>query len=192
MIFFALGLKYINESPLFGVLKKNSSSINIKLELKMKKLKLFCVALVFVGVFNEAKAQDPEVTDTGLRRYALMMEVVDAMKSEIISLTTSMVENQEGIEPSRFNELNKANGNDAKLTAAGATSFEKKFMTLVQKKKKERTTAIQDVVKILASKMFSGGGAEYKAIKAGIGSDDSIKERYEAILAKMKAPEGDA
>lgn len=157
----------------------------------MKKLKLLCVALIFMGMFIEAKAQE-EVTDEGLRRYALLMEVVDAMKSEIISLTTSMVENQEGIEPSRFNELNKAEGDDAKLTAAGATDFEKKFMALVQKQKDERTEAIQEVVKIMATKMFSGGAAEYKAIKTGISSDDSIKERYEAILSKMEEVEDDA
>jgi len=157
----------------------------------MKKLKLFCVALVFIGVFNQANAQDEEVSDVDLKRYALLMEVVDAMKSEIVNLTTSMVENQEGIEPARFNELNKAKGDEAKLTAAGATDFEKKFMALVQKKKTERTTAIQDVIKILATKMFTGGGAKYKAIKSGIKSDESIKERYNAILSKMKvADEG--
>ncbi|MEL7001856.1 MAG: hypothetical protein AAFN93_03880 [Bacteroidota bacterium] len=157
----------------------------------MKKLKLFCVAFMFFGVFNQAIAQE-EVTDEDLRRYALLIEVVDAMKSEIKNLTISMVENQEGIEPARFNELNKANGDEAKLTAAGATDFEKKFMALVQKKKTERTTAIQDAVKIMASKMFTGGAAKYKAVKSGIKSDESVKERYNAILAKMKAAEEEA
>lgn len=157
----------------------------------MRKFKLFFVALAMIVVANTAQAQE-EVTDEGLRRMALLNEVVDAMKQEIKSLTVSMVENQEGIDGKRFNELNRTKGDAAKMEAAGATEFEKKFMALINKKKSERTTAIQDVVKIMASKMFSGGGKEYKLIKSSIKSDEEVKGRYDAIVAKMKATEGDA
>ncbi len=154
----------------------------------MRKFKLFFLALAMVAVVNVSQAQD-EIQDESLRRYALLSEVVDAMKQEIKNLTVAMVENQEGIDGKRFNELNKTKGDAAKMEAAGATEFEKKFMALVKKKKDERTTAIQDVVKIMASKMFSGGGAEYKKVKAAIKSDEAVKARYEAIVSKMKAEE---
>ena len=159
----------------------------------MRKLKLFAVALVMISVTNFAQAQDDvEITQAGLRKYALLTEIVDGMKEEIRNQTASLVKNQEGIDGKRFNELNKAKGDEAKLEAAGATDFEKQFMALVKKKKDERTTAIQDVVKILASKLFTNGAKEYKAIKSSLKSDEEVKARYDAIVAKMKLEVSDA
>ncbi len=138
-----------------------------------------------------ASAQD-EVTDDQLRKYALMMEVIDAMKSEISVLTNDMIKNQEGIDGKRYKELAKAGGDAAKLDGLGAKEFEKKFMMLIYEKQEERKDAIKQVNQILATKMLSNGGKSYKAIKAALKSDEAVKTRYEEIAKSLELSDDDA
>ena len=159
----------------------------------MKKLSYLFVALMLFVAGNTAVAQDEEISNEDLRRYALMMEVVDAMKQEISDITNEMIRNQEGMSGKRYMELSAAKGDNAKLDEMGAKEFEKKFMELVTKEQDERKEAIGEVVQVLATKMLPGGGKTYKAIKSGLASDESLKARYEKIEAQMKLKEdGDA
>ncbi|ELR72559.1 hypothetical protein C900_01233 [Fulvivirga imtechensis AK7] len=155
----------------------------------MRKFNYLFVALLLLLAGNAAVAQE-EISDEDLRRYALMMEVVDAMKAEISGLTNEMIRNQEGIDGRRYMELAKANGNAAKLEEMGAKDYEKKFMEVITAMQDERKEAISEVVQILATKMLPDGGKTYKAIKSGLNSDQALKARYEKIEAKMKL--GDA
>lgn len=158
----------------------------------MRKFNYLFAALLLLFVGNAAVAQE-EISDEDLRRYALMMEVVDAMKAEISDLTNEMIRNQEGMDGKRYMELSKANGDAAKLDAMGAKDYEKKFMEVVTQMQEERKEAISEVVQILATKMLPDGGKTYKAIKSGLSSDDALKARYEKIASKMKLEEaGDA
>lgn len=157
----------------------------------MKKINVLLAMLLMVLLGNVAKAQD-EISDEELRRYALMMEVIDAMKSEISVLTNSMIKNQEGMTGKRYLELSKAKGDEAKLDGMGATEFEKKFMALITEKQDERKEAIKQVNQILATKMLADGGKSYKAIKEALKSDDEVKARYEKIEASIKMKDGDA
>jgi hypothetical protein len=81
----------------------------------------------------------------------------------------------------RYLELAKAGGDAAKLDAAGAKDYEKKFMELVTNMQDERKKAISDVVSIMATKMLPDGGKVYKDIKSAVESDPEVKARYEAI-----------
>ncbi len=150
----------------------------------MKKLNVLLAFAFFALLSTSALAQD-EITDEDLRRYALLDEVVDAMKSEISDLTKEIVAKQEGIDGKRFNELNKGQGEPA-------SEFEQKFMDLVNKKKDERIADIKTVNSILATKMISGGAKKYKAVKAALKSDEAVKERYAKIQAVMAASEDGA
>ena len=159
----------------------------------MKKLSYLFVAFALIIAGNStAVAQDGEISNENLRRYALMMEVVDAMKQEISDITNEMIKNQEGMTGKRYMELASAKGDAAKLDAMGAKDFEKKFMELITKQQDERKEAISEVVQILATKMLPDGGKTYKAIKSGLSSDEALKARYESIVTKMKLEGGDA
>ncbi|MEQ8927521.1 MAG: hypothetical protein RLO81_17020 [Fulvivirga sp.] len=147
----------------------------------MRKMRLLIAAFVMGLCATVANAQSEEITDENLRRYALMMETVDAMKSEISVLTNEMIKNQEGMTGKRYLELSKGEGE-------AATEFEQKFMETITKMQDERKEAIGDVVQILATKMLPDGGKAYKAIKSALGSDESVQSRYNAILAKIQAP----
>ena len=150
----------------------------------MMKMKLLIAAL-FVGFGMSANAQSEEVSDENLRRYAILMETVDAMKSEISVTLNEMIKNQEGMSGKRFSELSKGEGEPA-------SEFEQKFMDTIEEMKKERIEAIKEVNQLLATKMLPDGGKTYKAIKEAISSDENVKARYEAILAKIQKPVDEA
>ena len=67
----------------------------------MRNLKFILAALLMVSTMGFTQAQDEEITDENLRRYAMMMEVVEVMKAEISDLTNDMIKNQEGIDGKR-------------------------------------------------------------------------------------------
>jgi len=154
----------------------------------MKKVSLM-VAVMSVLLAGVVNAQ--EISNENLRRYAIMMETVDAMKQEISDLTNEMIKNQEGMDGKRYLELAKAGGDEAKLEAAGAKDYEKKFMELVTNMQDERKQAISDVVSIMATKMLPDGGKVYKEIKSAVDSDPEVKARYEAIQKAIN-PAADA
>ena len=158
----------------------------------MSKMKCLFAALLTGLVMNVANAQTEEITDESLRRYALMMEVIDAMKAEISELTKEMIANQEGIDGTRYNELSKAKGDEAKLAEMGANDLEKQFMVLVYEKQEERKDAIKDVLQILATKMMSEGGKTYKSVKTALQSDEEVKERYNDILEDIRMDDDSA
>ena len=144
--------------------------------LKKGKVGFFAMALLSVMAFSQVKAQDAEITNDNLRRYALLNEVVDIMKSDIKSKTSEMVKNQDGMTGKRFNELRKS--------MEGAKEWEIKFMDLIAKKKADGIDAIKTANQVLASKMV--GGKMYKKIKNELKTNDELKARYEAIAAKLK------
>jgi len=149
----------------------------------MRKISLLFVAMFMVLAANVVKAQDEDyLTDENLRRYAIMMETVDAMKAEISTVTNEMIKNQEGIDGKRYLELSKGEGDAAK-------EFESKFMEAVKQMQDDRKEAIGDVIQILATKMLPDGGKAYKAIKTALSTDEEVKARYDAILAKIQLEE---
>lgn len=141
---------------------------------------------------NQVKAQDDEaVSDENLYRYALMMEVVESMKKEISAKTNEMIKNQEGMTGQRYLELAKTGGDEAKLEAAEAKDFEKKFLELVTNMQDEHKEAISDVLNTLANKMINGGAKSYKAIRDALASDEAVKARYEAIQQQIASAAGE-
>ena len=84
----------------------------------MKKFS-FVVGLLFVMVAGTV-VNAQEITDENLRRYAIMMETVDAMKQEISDQTNMLIKNQEGMDGKRYLELAKTKGDAAQLEAIEA------------------------------------------------------------------------
>lgn len=145
----------------------------------MRKLSMLFVALFTVLSANVMAQDEDYITEENLRRYALMNEVIDAMKSEINAATNDMISNQDGITGSRFLEVSKGNGDPA-------TEFETKFVEKVNEMRNDRIEALKEVNQILATKMLPNGGKAYKAIKTAISSDPEVKAQYEAILVQIQ------
>lgn len=149
---------------------------------EVKKIAVFCVVTLMSFT---AMAQD-EITDKDLMRYAMMQEVINYMKKDISVEINGMIKAQEGMTGKRYTELSKTKGDEAKLAELEALEWEIKFLEQTDKFKNDRIDAIKSVNTDLATKMVGNKGKTYKAIKAGLKEDESLKVRYEAILATLK------
>lgn len=152
---------------------------------------IFLTFLVLsIASFSQLKAQDQEITDEDLRKYALLNEVVDLMKKDISVMVNGMIKSQEGMTGKRFKELQKAKGDKAKYEEMGAKEFEIKFMELVAKKQSERIDAIKTVNQELATKMIGDNGKLYKKIRSELSSNADLKAKYDQIVTSLKGAEG--
>lgn len=143
-------------------------------------------AVVFALLFAApAFSQDEEISDEALWKYALLETSVDQMKKDISVTINKMIKDQDGIDGKRYKELAATKGDTEKLTAIEAQDFEIKFLELVSGVKEERIAAIKSVNQELATKMVGDNGKTYKAIKAAIKADESVKTRYSAIKAGL-------
>ena len=151
----------------------------------------FLTLLVFSIVgFSPVKAQDGEISEEDLRKYALLSEVVELMKKDISVMVNGMIKSQEGMTGKRFKELQAAKGDKAKYDEMGAKEFEIKFMELVAKKQGERIDAIKTVNQELATKMVGDNGKLYKKIRSELSSNAELKAKYDQIVASLKGAEG--
>ncbi|WP_188465549.1 hypothetical protein [Marivirga lumbricoides] len=151
---------------------------------------LFVLAALICFNFSAVQAQDEAVTDEDLYNYALLMQVVDQMKAGISTSVQTIIDNQDGFDVKRYQELASAGDDEAKLKAKGANDFEVKFMKLIVKEQDERKDAIKEVLNTLAQKMV--GVSNYKAIKAALSSDADVQARYKEISERIAPPQGEA
>lgn len=155
-------------------------------------LKPLIVVIAFTMGANVANAQDEEITDEQLKRYAIAMDSVERMKQSIIDMMSTAVEENEDITGGRFNELSKIIEDSVKLVEANATQEEIDFILSVKERKDQMTADINTTFKSLAIDYIGEGGRTYKKIRAALRSDEELKERYEEILEELKEDAEDA
>jgi len=145
-------------------------------------------AMVILGLMLSAPAmaQDEEITDSDLHKYALLSEVIDLMKKDISIELNGMIKNQEGMTGTRYKELAATKGDEAKLAEIEAKEFEIQFIGLFDDLKSKRTVAIKTVNQELATKMVGNKGKTYKAIKAALKENADLKARYDQVLASIR------
>ena len=153
----------------------------------IKNLKSMFLLVLAMTMSLGALAQEGEISDEQLRRYALLQEIVDIMKKEISVELNNMIKAQEGITGTRYKELQATKGDEAKMTAIDAKDFEKQFFQLTEDMKNERIEAIKMVNQELATKMLGERGKVYKRISDALETDADLKTRYEAIVAEIKS-----
>ncbi|MGK7390232.1 MAG: hypothetical protein ACNS60_07770 [Candidatus Cyclobacteriaceae bacterium M2_1C_046] len=151
-------------------------------------IKSFTFLFIFLLAANTSFAQEGEVeiTDEELRRYAITMDSIERMKGNIVAVMTTMVQENEEITGTRYNELNKIIDDSVALVQAGATEDEIAFVRSVVLKKDEMTEEINATFKTLAIDFIGEGGRTYKKIKSALASDEEVKERYEEIMEDLK------
>jgi len=152
-----------------------------------KNLVVLSLLLTFLFTFSGAKAQNDEITDEDLWKYAMLESVVDAMKADISNAVNDMIKTQEGIDGKRYKELAGVINNNAKLKEMDAKEFEIKFVKLVEKVKSERIEAIKVVNQELATKMVGDNGKKYKTIKDALKNDASLEAKFKEIKESIEA-----
>lgn len=154
----------------------------------LKNFKTIFSTLLIIGLFSASPvfAQDDEISDEDLRKYAILNEVIDLMKKDISVMVNDLIKSQEGMTGKRFKELQGAKGDQAKYDELEAKEYEIKFMEIIAEKQAERIEAIKTVNQELATKMLGDGGKKYKAIKTALASDEALKAKYDAISASIK------
>lgn len=157
--------------------------MRIKLMSKVSGLLMIC-SLIVCGNLS---AQDSEIGQAELRKYALLSEVIDLMKKDLSAEVNKMIKSQDGMTGQRYKELAATKGDEAKLTEIGAKDYEVKFLGLITDLKGERTKAIKLVNQELATKMIGNRGKTYKAIKSELAANADLKAQYDEILISIKS-----
>ncbi len=136
---------------------------------------------------TDAAGDTTKITDEELRKYAIVMDSVNSMKKALLTKMSDMVKNQEGMTNARYNDLNKAIKDEAKLKELKATEEEIAFINSVTEVKNKGAADISETFQTLAKDYI--GVETYNEVKNALASDTSLKARYEAILDEVEGEE---
>jgi hypothetical protein len=126
-------------------------------------------------------------TDEDLKKYAVLLDSVDAMKKVLLADLTAKVKSNPKITVSRYMELAKAGEDKAKLAELKATPEEIAFVKEVTEYKNQEAAEISEKVKALANDYI--GIETYSKIKNQLSWDSALEARIETIRAENKKPE---
>lgn len=147
----------------------------------MKMMKYY-LAFLLAFTLQHVVAQET-VSDEEIKKYAVLMDSINDMKSTLMESISEMVKNNEALTAARYNELSKIISDDAKLAEAKATPEEIAAIKSIIQFKDEQTAKIQETFKTMATEYV--GGTTYNKVKKAISEDPSVKERYEQMMAEM-------
>ncbi|MDW7695196.1 hypothetical protein R9C00_28595 [Flammeovirgaceae bacterium SG7u.111] len=165
--------------------------------MKMTKVTASMMFLLFalLGFSSQLLAQDEEaVTDEEIRKYAVTMDSVAAMKENVKVVMKEMITSNEEISVARYNDLNNAIDDEAKLEEIEATEEEIAFIKEIAAKKEELTGEIKSTLTTMA-KEYMGGVKVYNKVKKALKADPEVKAKYDGImeeLAAARTPEEEA
>ena len=137
-----------------------------------------------LAVDSRAIAQDSEVTDEELLKYATVMNQIDVLKADLKAKTNEMVKGNELMNGGRrYKELKGANGDETKLSEIEATeeeiaafnTIEETIATMKGEFKTNYTALIKDDL----------GAATFNKVKKALKADDELKAKYEEVLASI-------
>ncbi|MFT6971869.1 MAG: hypothetical protein ACJAXX_002444 [Roseivirga sp.] len=139
----------------------------------LSKALLACLMLTMVSV--SAKAQE-EISDQDLKDYAIVLLAQNSIMDKVSPMVNGLIEKQEGMTGNRFEELRKKTGEPAKEWETG-------FVSLVNKQIKKKQDAAKDVTNLLAKNSL--GSAKYVQIRNAVKSDETMKGKIDALMAKL-------
>jgi hypothetical protein len=154
--------------------------------MKMKRIVFGLLAGVMCMFSVNVIAQDTDITEEELTRYAVAMDSIDVMKANVNVVINAMIKDTENITGSRYLEVSKAINNEEKLASINATEEEIAFVKSVEEKKSEMTAEINATFQTLAKDYIGDGGRVYKKVRDGL-KNPEIKSQYDEILAKVKS-----
>lgn len=172
----------------------NLSIINLKkmrMQNMLKQLKAVFTMIVVVMTITATYAQDATIKDEDLRKYAIVMDSIDAMKTTIQKEYNALIQGEELMAGGRrFVEIQSAAGDSVKLNELAVTDEEKMVYNNIQAKYEELTAEFKENYTTLIKDEL--GGTLYNNITKALRSDEAVKARYEEILAEVKQAAGEA
>lgn len=126
-------------------------------------------------------------TDEDLKKYAAVLDSVDAMKKGLLADLTAKVKSNPKITVSRYMELAKAGEDQAKLTELKATPEEIAFVKEITEYKNQEAAKISEKVKALANDYV--GIEAYSKIKNQLSWDSGLEAKIAEMRAENKKPE---
>jgi hypothetical protein len=124
------------------------------------------------------------ISDEDLRKYAVVMDSVDAMKQALLSQISTKIKSNGKMKISRYNQLSKALDDQAKLAELKATESEIAFVKEVAALKTDGAAKISETVEGLATDFV--GKDKYNKIKGSLELDTTMRTRYEKIAGELK------
>lgn len=144
---------------------------------------------LFAVTVSYAQTDSPAFTDEDLKRYAITMDSVDAMKANLSAVVTEMVQTNTVMSVPRYNELFKIADDSAKLVAAKATPEEIDFVKKVEARRQEEIDKINANYQSLAKDFV--GVKEFNAIRKSIKENEEVKAKYETISKELDSKKGE-
>ena len=129
-------------------------------------------------------AQDSEITDEELQKYATIMNQIDVLKLNLKTKTNEMVKGNELMNGGRrYKELKAANGEEEKLAEMEATEEEIAAYNSIE----ESITAMKVELKTNYTALIKEdlGAGTYNKVKKGLAASPELKTKYETILASL-------
>lgn len=156
----------------------------------VKTVKLFSLFLVagLLGMGSAMAQSDTEVSDENLRSYVMVMDSVDQLRSQLSEDVSAMIRDHELMDGGRaYGKIKTAGGDTVKLKEEGITEEQVKAYEELQ----EQVAKMQAELNASFSEMVKEhvGISEYNKIRKGLGSDDELKARFDAIAAEMNEDE---
>src|SRR5690606_26377214 len=128
---------------------------------------------------------DAEINDEDLKKYAMVMDSIYAMKSNIQKEYNALIQNEELMAGGRrFVEIQSAAKDSTKLAELEVTDEEMMVYNNIQAKYEEMTAEFKESYTTLIKDDL--GGTAYNKITKAINSDAAVKSRYQEILAEVK------
>lgn len=158
---------------------------------RMSRVRTFFMTILAMVAFTTVQAQDAEISDVDLEKYAVVMDSIDAMKATIQKEYNALIQGEELMAGGRrFVEIQAAVKDSVKLAEIEVTEEEMMVYDNIQAKYEEMTAEFKESYTALIKDDL--GGALYNEITKALRSDAEVKARYEAILAEVKKRSGDA
>lgn len=155
----------------------------------MNVSKIF-LAVILLASISASKAQtsSPDFTDEDLKKYAITMDSVEAMKQNVQDVVAKMVQTTSAMSVPRYNELFKIAKDEAKLAEAKATPEEIAFLKEVEQKRQDEIAKLNATYQSLAKDYV--GVKAFNAIRKSIENDQAVKAKYESISKELESKGG--
>lgn len=145
----------------------------------MKSLSI-CMAIAFSMITSFSMAQtSASISDDDLKKYALTMDSVKVMQQTLTQIITDNVQKNTVMTVSRYNQLFKIAGDQAKLMEAKATPEEIAFLEEIADLRQYNIDRINKTYQALAKDYV--GLKTFNAIKKSLETDGDLKARYEGV-----------
>jgi hypothetical protein len=140
------------------------------------------IASVFVFMTLGASAQ-AQITDDQLKKYAIAMDSIETLKSQLTSTLTKVAKGNSKISAERYTTLVPIANDAAKLAEAKATPEEIAYMKQAVITRNEETIKFQKAFQSLVSEYV--GDTAFGKIRSALKTDTVLQKKYTALTKKL-------